>query len=125
MEVRGTAQVVVLGGDPLGRGRRTLDEVAPVGQDVAHMAVLPGAEIERQRQRTGSFDALRAIALGQAEQPQAASVAMLGMAEALQQLGDEAQVFTPMSPPSGSAAGTNASVMRASSFNPTNECDTR
>jgi len=62
MEVRGTAQVVVLGRDPLGSGRRALDEVAPVGQDVAQMAVLPGADLERQR--TGRFDALRAVSLG-------------------------------------------------------------
>jgi hypothetical protein len=56
MEVRGAAQVVVLGRDPLGRRRWALDEVAPVAQDVAHMAVLPGAEFERQR---AGLDALR------------------------------------------------------------------
>mgnify|MGYP001793443597 CR=1 FL=1 len=88
MDGRGAARVVVLGGDPFGRWRRSLDEVAPVGQDVAHMPGLPGAEFKRQR--TGRLDALRAVALGQAEQTQAGAVAMLGMAEALQQLGDEA-----------------------------------
>src|SRR5438093_13643707 len=60
--VRRAAQVVVLGCHPLGFRRRTLDEVAPVGQDVAHMAVLPGTEL--QGQRAGSLDALRAVALG-------------------------------------------------------------
>ena len=104
MEVRSAAQVVVLGGDPLGSGHRALDEVPPVAQDVAHMAVLPSAEFERQR--AGRLDSLRAIALGQAEQPQAATVAVLGMAEALQQLGDEAagghtDVATPMDQPLG------------------------
>ena len=68
------------------------------------MAVLPGAEFERQR--AGRLDALRAIALGQAEQPQAAAVAVLGMAEALQLLGDEAagvrpDVAAPMDQPLG------------------------
>ena len=49
MEVRGTAQVVVLGGDPLGSRCGTLEEIAPMGEDVAHMAVLPRAKFERQR----------------------------------------------------------------------------
>ena len=65
----------------------TLDEVLPIGRDVAHMPVLAGAEFERQR--AGRLDALRPVALGQAEQPQAAAVAVLGMAKALQQLRDE------------------------------------
>ncbi len=43
MEIRRAAQVVVLGRDPLGFGRRWLDEIAAIGQDVAHMAVVPGA----------------------------------------------------------------------------------
>ena len=78
MEVRSAAQVVVLRGHPFGRRHRTLDQVAPIGQDVAHMAVLPGAQFERQQ--AGGLHALRPVAPGQAEQPEAAAVAMFGMA---------------------------------------------
>src|SRR5438132_14403611 len=86
--VRRAANVVVRGGHPLGLGRCSRDEIASVGQDVAHVAVVPGAQL--QGQRAGGFDALRSIALGQAEQAQTAAVAMLGMAESPQQLSDEA-----------------------------------
>src|SRR5664280_1931564 len=81
------------------RGLLAWDEIAPVAQDVAHMAVVPGAQL--QPQRAGGLHAQRPIALGQTEQAQAAAVAVLRMAESLQQLGDEvpgvrADAATPM-----------------------------
>ena len=75
--IRLATQVVVLGRDPLGFRLGTLEEVAPVGQDVAHMAVMPGAQL--QGQGAGRLHALRPVALGQAEQPQATAVAVLGV----------------------------------------------
>ena len=68
------------------------------------MPVVPRAQF--QGQRAGGLDALRAVALAQAEQPQAAAVAVLGIAESLQQLGDEvpgvrADGGSPMDEPLG------------------------
>jgi hypothetical protein len=104
MEMRSTAQVVVLGRAPFGSRRGARHEVTPVDQDVAHMPVLPDTEFERQG--ASRLDALWPIAPGQAEQPQAAAVAVLGMAQALQQLRDEeasgrADASTPMDQPFG------------------------
>ena len=87
MEIRRAAQVVVLGRDPLGLGRRWCNLIAAAAQDVAHMAVVGGAEFERDR--AGRFQPGGPVALDQAEQAQAAAVAVLGMTKALQQLRDE------------------------------------
>ncbi len=62
VEVGSAAQGVVLGGHPFGYRTRTLDQIAPLDQDVAHMAVLAGAKLERQG--AGHLHALRPVALG-------------------------------------------------------------
>src|SRR3974390_3557285 len=85
--VRRATKVVWRRRHPLELGLLACDVIAPVAQDVAHVAVVPGAQL--QRQRAGGLHAQRPIALGQTEQAQTAAVAVLRMAEAAQQLGDE------------------------------------
>jgi len=58
----------VVGADPFA-GARLSTAVAVVGENVAHMPVLAGADL--QRQDIGRFQSRFAITLGQGQQPQA------------------------------------------------------
>lgn len=72
--------------DPIGRRCRR-GAVAVVDQDVAHVAVTVHAQF--QRQRTGCFETLAAIATGEREQSEPRPIAVFRVALLLQQPGDE------------------------------------
>ena len=77
----------VLGRQDEGARRVGAHAIEAGDEDGLHGAVARGAGVERTG--TGGFEAGRAVAFAEAEEPETGAVALLGMGEALQQLLDE------------------------------------
>src|SRR5690606_37779430 len=80
--VAGAAHVVVRGADPDRGGAAGVDAIAPAGEDLAHVPVVHGVQFDRDTAR--GFEPVPAVAPGEAEQPEAPPVAVLGMAVTLE-----------------------------------------